>query len=80
MSDATEDKILQFIRTLKPEHRNIDRDTDLISGGVLNSLAVLQLVQFLSKQLSISIPVRELTPANLESAATIAKLVEKLRR
>ncbi len=81
MTDAVEDKVLAFIRELKPKHaKSIGSDTDLIGSGILDSLAVLQLVSFLSKQFAVTLPARDVTPANLRSVATIAKVVEARRQ
>jgi len=79
MTDAVQQEILRFICELKPGHAGIGADTDLIGGGILDSLAVLQLVMFLSKTFAVTLPARDLTPANLKSAAAIAKLVEARR-
>ena len=79
MTDAVKQEILGFIRELKPEHANIGADTDLIGGGILDSLAVLQLVSFVTKRFAVTLPARDLTPANLRSAAMLAKLIEARR-
>lgn len=80
MTDAVEEKVLAFIREMKPQHaKSIASDTDLIGSGILDSLAVLQLVMFLAKQFAVTLPAREVTPANLRSVATIAKVIEARR-
>ena len=79
MTDAVEQEILAFMRKIKPEHASIDAHTDLIGGGILDSLAVLQLVSFVTERFAVMVPARDLTTANLRSAATLAKLVEARR-
>ena len=56
----------------------ITPDTDLIEGGILDSIAILDLVGFLEDRFNITLPVDEFIPENFRTAATIAALAERL--
>lgn len=75
--DTTE-KILEFFRKEK-KAKDIDADTDLFAGGLVNSLFALQTVLFLEKTFSIKIPRKEISKENLSSVAKMAALVERIK-
>ena len=50
-------------------------DDDLLSGGILDSLGVTQLVTFLEDRFGIRITDDELTPANFRTLAAIEAFV-----
>jgi acyl carrier protein len=51
-------------------------DTDLIDGGFLDSLALVELVFQLEQQFAIELPLDELDVENFRTVAQIAGLVE----
>ena len=55
--------------------RTIGRDEDLLAGGIIDSLAVTQLVAFLEEQFGIYVTDEELTPANFRTLAAIEAFV-----
>ena len=76
MSDTVESQVLDFVRGLKPENRDVAADTDLIATGSLDSLAVLELVSFIGERFSVVPPISDITPDNLRTVETIVGLVE----
>lgn len=56
---------------------NLTDTTELISGGILDSLATLKLVAFLEETYGIAIGPDELTPDNLNSLPLIVGLVQE---
>lgn len=54
---------------------DIDEKTPLISGGILNSLATLQLVTFLEDTYDVSIKAREVGIDYMDTLTDIAQLV-----
>jgi len=56
----------------------INADTELIEEGVLDSLAILDLVAFLEDRFKVVMPVEEFVPENFRTPATIAALAERL--
>ncbi|HEX9730004.1 MAG TPA: acyl carrier protein [Gemmatimonadales bacterium] len=82
----TTDQIMQTVRNyvaqefLRPEDRaGLAADTPLVTGGILDSLASLNLVGFLENEYGIEIPAHEVTIDNLDTLATIVALVESKR-
>ena len=68
----------EFLPDESPE--SIDESTRLISGGVLNSLATLQLVTFLEDTFDISVKAREVGIDYMDSIADIVSLVQSKRK
>jgi acyl carrier protein len=54
---------------------NLTRTTPLISGGILDSLATLELVTFLEKTYGIQLEAHEVDPERLDTLDRIATLV-----
>ena len=57
-------------------NRNIDSGEDLLSSGVLDSLAILQLVAFVEQRFDCSIPVEDIVYENFCSVDAIAGYLE----
>ncbi len=51
-------------------------DTPLISGGILDSLATLELVSFLEQRFGIQLEAHEVDAERLDTLTTIAALVQ----
>ncbi len=51
-------------------------DTPLISGGILDSLATLELVSFLEQRFSIQLEAHEVDAERLDTLTAIAALVQ----
>lgn len=54
----------------------LDRSTDLLEEGVLDSLSLMVLVDFLSERYSIAFDADEVIPRNFQSLEVIARLVD----
>ncbi len=54
--------------------------TALLTTGILDSIATLQLVDFLESRFQISIPPHEIDVDHLDSVAAVAQLVRARRR
>ena len=76
MSDERQAIILEFVRSLKSSNKSVELDTDLIAAGALDSLAVMELVAFLTDKFNIKIAAAEVTPVNLRSVETLSAFVE----
>ena len=61
------------------ELESIDPDEDLLARGVIDSLAVTQLVAFLEERYSIRVTDEELIPDNFRSVARMEAFVERKR-
>ncbi len=57
----------------------LDRQTDLIMVGALDSLAIIDLVTYVETTFRVRIPPTEITPQNFRSVETLTRLItEKL--
>lgn len=71
--------ILEFIRTellARPE-QGVGLDDELLLEGVLDSIAVMQLVAYLETTIGISIPPEDVTLENFRSISAMASYLEQ---
>ncbi len=54
-------------------------DADLLNAGILDSLALVQLLLHLEERFGVKIPLNELEIDDLRSISSIAKMVENQR-
>ena len=79
MSDAAKQKIKDFIMAqfLPGEDPNeLTDDTPLISGGILDSIATLQLVMYLEETFRVSFEPHEVDKENLDTLNLMVRLLE----
>ncbi len=57
--------------------KKIEPDDDLFSNGVLDSLAVLQLVMFIEERYSIKVSDEDVVYENFKSISTIAQYIDQ---
>jgi acyl carrier protein len=55
----------------------LDYDTDLFSGGYVNSLFALEIILFIEETFSIRIPDKDISESNFKTIESIALEVEK---
>lgn len=69
--------IISILEDLKP---GVDyhTETGLVQKRILDSLTIIALVSDLEDEFDIAIPAVEIVPENFDSAAAIARLVERL--
>lgn len=70
------EKVLDILLDVVPDV-DFEKETDLVAGKVIDSFAVVAMVNELNDVLDIDIPSREILPENFYSLDTIVKLVEK---
>jgi acyl carrier protein len=61
------------------DDREINDDTPLISGGIVDSFSMVSLKRFLERKYGIQIPDAEATPKAFDTVASIAELVARCR-
>ena len=77
MNDV-EQSILDHIRGVAAASNvNVDRDTGLLETGLLDSINLVGLIQFLEERFSIHIPDSDIGADLFESPATLVSYVEK---
>jgi len=77
-SQGIEQVVADYIRQKFMPDRKPDELTDstpLISGGIVDSLGVLNLVTFLEERFNIHLEAYEVSVANLDTLADIVRLV-----
>ncbi len=62
------------------DDREVDLDTALISGGIVDSFSMVSLKRFVEKKYDIQIPDADASPAAFDSVRKIAELVERFRK
>lgn len=80
MQNDTYRRLHAFVATdlLNGDAHDLDENTPLLAWGVLDSMAMIRLTEFIEQELEIAIPTNELLDsANLETLATITLMVER---
>jgi acyl carrier protein len=76
---STEQPILEFITGVVAESGGgpVALDTQLLETGVLDSINLVRLIQFLEERFSIQIPDGDFAPELFESPAALAAYVDR---
>lgn len=69
--------IIELLSEISDE-TNLAACTDLIDGGILSSLDIIQLISALDDEFDISIPATEIIPKNFNSIDAMVAMVHKL--
>ena len=71
--------VLTYVKNeyLEDEDEEINFDTPLISGGIVDSFSMVSLKRFLENKYKISIPDDKATPEAFDSVNKIVKLVKE---
>lgn len=77
MSHTAKEQILDFVRGRFPQVE-IDETQDIFALGFVNSLFAMELVMFVEKTFSVTIPNEELRIDNFRTANTMAELAVRL--
>jgi acyl carrier protein len=64
---------------LNGKDEGLDAATPLIEWGVIDSIAIVTLRDFVAARFGVEIPNAELKPSNLSTLTTIASLIDRLR-
>lgn len=85
MSDAKEQQLQHlknFLRSIQRPNLPLDRvaiDDDLVQSGLIDSLAVVQIVAYLEETYNIDFSTRGFDPERLASMANILNFIEEAR-
>jgi acyl carrier protein len=81
MNETRED-ILYFLKTqgFLNEKMSLHENDSLTETGVIDSIILLQLVDFLESKYKIEIPVDMITPENFDTLAGISQSVMRLKK
>lgn len=73
------DVVLQYVKDeyMEDDSEEIDCDTGLISGGIMDSFSMVSLKRFLESKYKITIPNKKATPEAFDSVNNITALVKE---
>ena len=76
--EEIKDVVLKYVidEYLEDEDEEINHDTPLISGGIVDSFSMVSLKRFLENKYEINIPDEDATPEAFDSVNKIASLVK----
>jgi acyl carrier protein len=84
MADEMRDTVLEYVRNEyvdeDDDETELDYDTPLISGGIVDSFSMVSLKVFLERKYSIQIPDAKATPEAFDSVNKIVALVREYTR
>lgn len=72
------EQLLEILNELHPDV-DFENETSLVTGGILDSFSIVNLVAELNDAYDIEITASELMVENFDSAAAILALVERLQ-
>jgi acyl carrier protein len=83
MSDEMKDVVLEYVRNEyideDDDDTELDYDTPLISGGIVDSFSMVSLKVFLERKYAIQIPDAKATPEAFDSVNNIVALVREYK-
>jgi acyl carrier protein len=74
---SIEEQLLDYLANLVALPSETDAATDLIAGGVLDSLTLVDLVLFIQSEFNVILGPVDVTPANFRCVAQLARLVHQ---
>ena len=71
--------LTEFVKNevMRNKNAKLDEDEDLLSAGILDSLAILQLVAYIEDQFGIKIPDEDVVFENFQSINALNAYLEK---
>ncbi|GAB0056447.1 hypothetical protein SIID45300_00755 [Candidatus Magnetaquicoccaceae bacterium FCR-1] len=79
-NQANREKLLRFLNTIKRPDSRMDRihdDDGLIKSGLIDSLAMLEIIAFLESEFGIDFSETGVDPVELESIHKILDLIDR---
>ena len=78
--DALENKLASFVaRETGADAASIGSSTELLSSGLIDSVALVRMAALVEREVGIVIPDRDVTEENFETFAAIRSYLEKRR-
>jgi acyl carrier protein len=71
--------LTEFIKNevMRNKNAKLDENEDLLSAGILDSLAILQLVAYVEDQFGIKVPDEDVVFENFQSVSALTSYLEK---
>lgn len=77
MINIKEDVRNYIIETSMMNEKDLHEDTQIFDAGILDSMGLLFLIEFLNEKFSIEVSDEELLPTNFESINSITKFIQQ---
>lgn len=77
MINIKEDVRNYIIETSMMNGKDLHEDTQIFDAGILDSMGLLFLIEFLNEKFSIEVSDEELLPTNFESINSITKFIQQ---
>lgn len=74
---APNEKLRSFFAEYNRDNDPIDDDTPLLTSGLLDSLAIVKLLEFLEKEFEVTVDDVDFDPENFQSITAICALIER---
>ena len=73
--------LIEFVKNevMRNKNAKLDENEDLLSAGILDSLAILQLVAYIEDQFGIKIPDEDVVFENFQSITALTSYLENYR-
>jgi acyl carrier protein len=75
----TKGALREFFAQLGKSEAPLADDDPLLSSGLLDSMAIVQLLEFIETEFSVSVQDTDFDPDNFESINTIAALIQRTK-
>jgi len=71
--------LIEFVKNevMRNKNAKLNEDEDLLSAGILDSLAILQLVAYIEDQFGIKIPDEDVVFENFQSINSLSSYLEQ---
>lgn len=78
---TTEHSIMSYIADtwMGGDATGLDADVPLVELNIIDSADIFELVHHLQEQYRVAVPLREISPPNFRTVATIAQLIDRLQ-
>lgn len=68
---------LELLGGIRPDV-DFENTTNLVTGGILKSFDIIQIVGMIDDEYDVKVPVAELKPENFDSAKALLEMIERL--
>jgi acyl carrier protein len=78
-SISTAQALKSFIvgELLDGQGEDLSEDTQLLSTGIVNSMSIVRICNFIGERFNVEIPPEKMTPGNFSTITAIAALVQE---
>lgn len=75
--NLTQDELVEFSRGLLSSEEEVDAYTELFSSGLLDSIAMMSLINFIEERAGVQVAAQDVTLENFDSVDRILAYLKK---